>query len=307
MKAAATLLLALLAVVSSELYTATPHGWVLSHCVHNVPSGTHLEKMPTREILATYPDGSQHVLPLCKSAEGLPTFHTKKSAMPGGPEVYDGWLAYTEYDVFSPTTNTTFDQFTGYMSTPDTPARAPQVLYIFPGLQNINWVPVVDPDPSVPFDIIQPVLQYPGDRGLYWSVKSWYVTLDVGTVASNEVALNVGDSIFGVMNRTTPTGDTWLINSIQVSTGKQTSITVSHSRLQYQPWAYTTIECYGCNGCSTYPTQPEHFTKLAIYQGKNLMTPVWAVNPQPSKNMQCAEKPVVMDPATIDMDFQPTA
>jgi len=30
------------------------------------------------------------------------------------------------------------------------------------GLQNINWIPKVTPLPSVDFDIIQPVLQYPG-------------------------------------------------------------------------------------------------------------------------------------------------
>ena len=36
-----------------------------------------------------------------------------------------------------------------------------------------SWIPKVDPHPSQAFDIIQPVLQYPGDNGDYWSVKSW--------------------------------------------------------------------------------------------------------------------------------------
>ena len=42
------------------------------------------------------------------------------------------------------------------------PAALPQVLYLFPGLQDVDWVPVVDPEPPAgQFDIIQPVLEYP--------------------------------------------------------------------------------------------------------------------------------------------------
>jgi len=48
------------------------------------------------------------------------------------------------------------------------------------------------------------VLQYPGDDGNYWSVKSWYVTLDVGTVESQEVPLAVGDFVFGNMTQVGP-------------------------------------------------------------------------------------------------------
>jgi len=291
----------LVAIVTAELYTPTPAGWWLSQCVHEVPSGTHLTKLETRELLATYPDGTEVVLPLCKSTNGEPVFHTNPSAIPGSPAMYDGWTEYTEFNVSVDSTST-FDSFLGNFSVPDKPASPPQVLYIFTGLQNINWIPVVDPDPSGPFDIIQPVLQYPGDKGLYWSVKSWYVTLDVGTVHSAELQVNTGDIIYGVMQRQGST--TWFINSIQVSTSKGTSITVDHSRLQYQPWGYCTIECYGCSGCSTYPTQPDHFTNLKLYQGSTMVNAFWQINPQPTINKQCNELPVVYNPQTIDFNFQ---
>jgi hypothetical protein len=75
---------------------------------------------------------------------------------------YDGWLAYTTYEA-----PTDIDSFLGYFSVPDEPQNDPEVLYLFTGLQNVNWIPLVDPEPSV-FDIIQPVLQYPGDDGDYW-------------------------------------------------------------------------------------------------------------------------------------------
>jgi hypothetical protein len=47
------------------------------------------------------------------------------------------------------------------------------------GVQNIDWIPKTDPEPTGPFDIVQPVLQSPADSGDDWSIKSWLVTLDV--------------------------------------------------------------------------------------------------------------------------------
>jgi len=295
------LLVLLLGFASAELYTATPAGWVYSDCVHGVPSGTVLDELPTGELLAKHPNGDEVVIPLCKPANGLPVLHRNRAAVPGAPEIYDGWTAYTEFNISNNPTNT-FDKMLGNMSVPNAPVTAPQQLYLFPGLQNINWVPVVDSPPTTAFDIIQPVLQYPGDSGFYWSVKSWYVTLTIGTVYSAELRVSTGDIVYGLMQR--QSGNTWLIECKDWQSGKSTNLTTTQNTLQYQPWAYTTVECYGCNGCKTYPTQPELFTGLKLYQGSTLVTPVWQINPQPSKDMQCNEHPVVVDAADITMDFQ---
>jgi len=297
------LLLALFLVAGEAfLYKPTPGGWVLAHCDYEVPSGAHLKKQTGGGLLVTNPDGFQWTIPVCDTQNGtLPVFKRNvPNANPDSPIplVYDGWTAYVEFDIPSPG----FDTFTGKMNVADKPAKTPQVLYIFPGLQNINWIPVVDPDPTVPFDIIQPVIQYPGDRGTYWSVKSWYVTLDTGTVHSNEIQLDVGDVVFGNMTRTGNTS--WYIGSTQTSTGKKTEINVDHDRLQTQPWAYNTIECYGCNGCSTYPLQPELFTELVLTQAGKQITPKWNVNPKPSQMMQCKEMPVVVSASEVDVHFQ---
>jgi hypothetical protein len=141
-------------------------------------------------------------------------------------------------NVTSPSMTTGFEAFTSVFSTPTLPTSDPDVLYLFPGLQNIDWIPLVDPIPSGAFDIIQPVLQYPGDNGNYWSVKSWWVTLDVGAMASNEVQLEVGDNIFG--NMTKIGTEAWFINSVNMRTNQQTSIKASGigARLKSQPWAY---------------------------------------------------------------------
>lgn len=138
----------LLLVVSAHgaPLTTTPFGDLPAECVHSVPSGTHLERQLDGRVLAMHPTFTQpRVLPRCKRAP--------VRAARGFPSDYNGWLAYTAYQTQAPLA--TFDAFLGNFSVPNEPARKPRVLYIFTGLQNINWVPKVDPNPSGPFDIIQ--------------------------------------------------------------------------------------------------------------------------------------------------------
>jgi len=85
------------------------------------------------------------------------------------------------------------------------------------------------------------------------SVKSWWVTLDVGALYSNEIVVQPGDAIFGNMTRLSG-GSAWFIDSVVQSTGKHTSIKATanqmgNNRLANQPWAYVTLECYGESRC----------------------------------------------------------
>jgi hypothetical protein len=198
---------------------------------------------------------------------------------------YNGWLSYTAAKVQG-----TFDAFNGSFSVPDEPEWSPEQLYIFTGLQNVNWIPKVDPDPEGVFDIIQPVLQYPGDWGLYWSVKSWYVTLDSSALVSPEVRTAPGDTVLGLMYRTDDTSG-WAVSS--VVNGKATTIKPDTPRLTSQPWAYTTVECYGCDdtagkgNCATLPTKPCDFTGMALTSGGKSVEVDWAANPQPSHDVKC--------------------
>lgn len=168
--------------------------------------------------------------------------------------------------------------------------------------QNIDWIPKVDPEPSQPFDIIQPVLQYPGDFGNYWSVKSWYVTLNSGATASNEVQVQPGDTIFGNMTRVGP--QSWFIGSTSVATGKSTTTTATHPRLASQPWSYTTLECYGCQDCSTYPQKPSKFTKMSITQGGSDVDIEWKANPKPAQDRKCHESIDIISGQEVTIGFQ---
>ena len=250
-------------------YSPVPRvGMMRSDCVRSIPTGTHVEELAST-IRLTYPNGTQFEYPHCE-----PTLDG--AAMLGGlPADYDGWEQYTAYKTEDPKS---FDVFTGYFSVPDVPAAVPQVLYLFTGLQNIDWIPKVDPEPSADFDIIQPVLQYPaGDGQSGWAVRSWYVTLKAGALASDPIAAQPGDVIFGNMTRTGP--ESWAVVSTSSQTGATTTQSATNKRLVQQPWAYTTLECYGCNGCSTYPEKACEFTKMALSGGGKVVTPTWQVNP----------------------------
>lgn len=296
-------------------YQHTPVGDVLAHCQHKVPSGSRLQKLADGSLLVQAPNQADYIIPKCDTKNGTypvikrnkySSFSSSSSSLTTNQvkvgDDYDGWEGYTAFYYADG-----FDSFLGDFSVPDAPPESPDVLYLFTGLQNIDWIPKVDPDPAGPFDIIQPVLQYPGDEGLYWSVKSWYVTLDVGTVNSDEVQVNVGDYIFGNMTRTGP--QTWYIGSVVGSSGANTYISVTHERLASQPWAYNTLECYGCESCQTYPQHaPCNFTKLELYSGSKLIQPTWKVNPKPSHDMKCHEKPVVLSPDAVSIYFnKPTS
>lgn len=100
---------------------------------------------------------------------------------------------------------------------PDEPADDPTALFIFTGLQDDDWIPLLS-QPPANFDIIQPVLQYPAQSGQGWSARSWFVTLDIGAVASDEIAFRQGDVVFGNMTKTGPSQ--YFIDSVNTRTGR---------------------------------------------------------------------------------------
>jgi len=248
-------------------------------CIHEIPSGARIED--SKEATKVIFNNVVTVLPPCE----VPLT---------APQAYDGWLEYTSFNY-----SKGIDSFLGYFTVPQKPQSTPQVLYIFTGLQNVDWIPVVDPEPAV-FDIIQPVLQYPGDRGNYWSIKSWYVTLKAGVVVSKEIEVQVGDNIFGNMTRTGPTS--WYIGGTSEQNKQTTEITVDKAPLRLQPWAYNTIEGYGVNGCSYEPTGSCHFSKLQLFSQGQQVTPTWTTHISP--NPKCHEKPTVESADAVSFSFQ---
>jgi len=263
-------------------WVKTPVGLVHRDCIHRVPSGTHIDDTEERTLITDGETGEVRTLTPC----GKSIRQIKRQ--------YDGWLAYVTSQA-----DNDYDTFLGLFSVPDAPQDTPEVLYLFTGLQNVDWIPLIDPPPDN-FDIIQPVLQYPGDNGNYWSVKSWYVTLTNDVLTSDEIQVNTGDEIFGNMTKTAT--NTFYIGGTDNQSGQNTYLSVTRDLLATQPWAYCTAECYGCGGCSYEPTNAIEFTKLQLFLDGKQLTPKWV--PSVSPNPMCNEKATVNDATSVTITFQ---
>ncbi|KNC46009.1 uncharacterized protein AMSG_00127 [Thecamonas trahens ATCC 50062] len=302
--------------VNGELYAPTPQGYMLARCIREVASGTHVTEDGRGRMVLTAKDGSVEVME-CNTDGGRIPMLLSKSQMAAaragnkrdsdGFGGYDGWQAFTSYEY-----EAGLDVFVGDISTPNgKPKREPEVLFIFTGLQNVNWIPKVDPEPRV-FDIIQPVLQYPAtavlggsdddpvEFGSSWGVRSWYVTIHSGAVYSKVALLDEGDVVFGNMTRTG--SEAFYVGSTNKANGETVAITVSHPRLATQPWAYNTLETYGAPSCEYLPDAPSLFTNLVLAKGSTKVTASWANHVSPSQT--CAgSKCVIVDPATVTIDM----
>eukprot|EP00048_Salpingoeca_helianthica_P014949 m.224364 g.224364 ORF g.224364 m.224364 type:complete len:318 (-) comp16454_c0_seq1:115-1068(-) len=288
------------AAILDQHYSLTPAGYVLKHCIRKYPSGTTLQTVNGEQV-AIHPGGEVVKVPKCErplvGETALPV--VVRNTLP--PD-YDGWLAYTAFNK-----SQGFDAFLGNFSVPHIPPRVAHILYLFTGLQNLDWIPLVDPESQgAGFDIIQPVLQYPGDEGHYWSVKSWYVTIDSGASASDELRVQPGDTIFGNMTRVGPT--TWFVGSTSVSSGKTTSLNANHPRLRTQPWAYNVLEAYGVSGCQNYPDNTVLFSGLQLkLTGGAVLPPTqvqWRLNPKPNPHPRCHERITVQSGSNMVVSFQ---
>jgi hypothetical protein len=153
-----------------SLYTYTPAGLMHKACVH---SGLASMERTQAGLTVTNAAGVSRAVK-CDTG-GLPLFLEEArapaaaaaAAAPAGalrgqgralqlPPDYDGWLQYAAWD---DTAGTGPDAFLGSFSVPAVPIETPDVLYYFTALQNVDWIPKVDPMPQGAFDIIQPVLQ----------------------------------------------------------------------------------------------------------------------------------------------------
>jgi hypothetical protein len=282
--------------VLHKYYRQTPIGYVLKECVHDVPNGAKVV-VKSESFQVTNWNGETVEFAKCVGKHSKLPIILQQSSGDKFPSDYNGWLAYAAFN-----SSRGFSAFLGNFSVPDRPEEVPDVLYLFTGLQNKDWVPLVDPEKDgAGFDIIQPVLQYPCGQ-LEWCVRSWYVTLDGGVMVSDPLIAQPGDTIYG--NMTKIGKDEWFVGSTVLSSHKTTFIRVSHERLSEQLWAYTTLEGYGVKGCTYYPDNTCGFTDLKLYSPDGYVEkPLWHVNPKPNPELECHERVRVNSPSSITISF----
>eukprot|EP01100_Stratorugosa_tubuloviscum_P013622 TRINITY_DN692_c1_g1_i1.p1 TRINITY_DN692_c1_g1~~TRINITY_DN692_c1_g1_i1.p1 ORF type:complete len:343 (+),score=167.65 TRINITY_DN692_c1_g1_i1:57-1031(+) len=264
-------------VLEEAGWLRTPIGLAHPSCVHILESGTQIfDEEGTTKIQVG--SGEKIELPKCDfpvvfPADGRPT--PQAGFAPG-------WQVWTT----ARSTSNSFDGFYGLFTVPNEPKTyVGQTLFMFTGLQNEDWVPGPNSPPAPSdFEIIQPVLQYgpsAGGGGKYWSLASWYVTVNAGFLVSRLIKVYDGDTINGTMQRLSD--EVYLINSTNTRTNQNTTLIANKSRLKTNPWAYCTLEVYGdVNNCDTYPSNPQFFTNLELYEGNVKITPSWQVHTTPS-------------------------
>jgi hypothetical protein len=275
----------------------TPGGLLPPECVHSLPHNSRISRCPHTGNVLVHDENHNLIRQIPRCSVPTPRLSSFSLDDPF-PSDYRGWLSYLAYNVSSH-----FDTFLSDFSVPDTPQTIPTMLYLFPGLQNFDWVPLVDPfSNSTGFDIIQPVLQFPADEGVEWSVKSWYVTTDSGALYSPEIVLQPGDTIFGNMTRLNETG--WFVGSTSQQLQQTTAITVNYPRLWPQRWSYLTLECYGCSSCTDYPVKPIHFSQISLTAAGAPSHATWKNTPKKPKFHFCNERSQVNNDGTVDILFQ---
>jgi len=257
---------ALVAVAAAAVLT--PAGWMHPSCVHRAPHGarvTHQERGGFHIEHESLEGGSAVVPPCNASAEGPPRATIHSAGNGARHSFHGGWQVYAKQQPSRDVTS-----FLGSWNVPDEPKTyTGQTVFLFTGMQNIDWVPP-DAGPSSKFDIIQPVLQYgpsAAGGGRYWSISSWYVPLHDGwfaeAVYSDILKVKKGDSIFGNMTRT---GDQeFFISTASAHLGNATSMKINKPLLQLQPWMYVTLESYADYDnltCDMWPSTPATFTNL---------------------------------------------
>jgi len=291
-------------IIQVPKFVRTPGGaWAWSECVHEVPDGSHIFDDSDPGTKVVLPDGTIRMIPECTvkyNGEHHASHNATKSSV--SPDGWQVWSSFKNPD------NSSFTSFVGNFNVPAAPTKWAAldnaILYMFTGLQNVDWIPAPPRPPAPPgFDIIQPVLQYGGGSagggGKYWAVASWYVTLDDSFVLSSLKKVETGDSIFGNMTQTAK--DTWFIGSKVASSGVTTNLVVTKPRLVTQPWAYCTLEVYDVSSCEWFPTNsPLKFTDMALASTKGAVTAKWVTH---EGDNPCKATITVNSPEAVTIDF----
>ncbi|KAH3757762.1 hypothetical protein Pelo_10439 [Pelomyxa schiedti] len=265
----------------------TPLGYAHSSCVHKVPSGSSAVRVG-RKFVVTTPAGKTFETEECQYTPLMPTVAA------------DGWQIWTT----STSTSSSYETMVGMFTVPDAPVTYDrQTLFLFPGLQNLDWVPGPDSKPApLEFEIIQPVLQYgpsSGGGGKYWALASWYVTVWAGYLVTDLITVQPKENIWGVMERIQD--NKWIINGTVMSTGKTAMLTVDKTDLATNPYAYVTFEAYsGTSSCSELPTAPQVYTQLALTEGQP------PVQVEPSWVVHATSQPVCNEYASVESNTQVT-
>jgi hypothetical protein len=255
-------------------FVVTPFGYFHPSCVASLSKGERI--LPDRRI--AHADGSVEEEPrICNSAHYLPdgtrvaagAENQSARVAASQPEV-DGWLENANVAAGSPTSS--FGALIAWWQVPPQPrADDGQVLFFFPGLEDINQTQ----------SILQPVLAWSNGQ---WSIASWNCCLSGIVVVSPAVNVSPGDLIYGSITNTCGKGtlmcSTWNVLSVDVSTGRSTTLSDTPSDGQVFNWAFGgVLEPYFVNNCDDFPRDGRiRFENITLFDQnlQRVRDPAWS-------------------------------
>jgi hypothetical protein len=225
-----------------EEYVITPFGYFHPSCLQRLAKGERL--LADGRVL--HANGSANAkAAVCSYPHYLRSGMAARSAKSSAPGAINGWVESASITTGS--ASKSYGALLARWTVPPQPyADDGQVLYFFPGLEDIN-----DPQTS----ILQPVLGwYQGQ----WSIASWNCCLNGIVTSSPGVSVKAGDRIYGSVTSSCSPGTVscpaWNVLSVDLSTGESTTLGNTPSQGQIFNWAFGgVLEAYYIARCDDYP------------------------------------------------------
>lgn len=282
-------------------YVITPAGYFHPSCVQSLSKGERL----LADGRLQHADGSVENAPAVCSyprylANGMPVSSGETKAGPGAgmrkPEI-SGWVE--DANVTTGSTGKAYGgMFAVWQVPPGPPKNDGQVLYYFPGFEDIN-----DANTS----ILQPVLGwYEGQ----WTIASWNCCLN--GIVTNSPAVNVapGDLIYGSVTSNCASGTlsckTWNVLTLDLLSGESTTLGNTPSDGQRFNWAFGgVLEAYYIGACDDYPSnrQTTFYAVTVFDENRHVVKdPKWETGIDSTDTPQChyAVKPA---PNEVSLDY----
>lgn len=265
-------------------YVITPFGFFHPSCVQSLAKGERL--MPDGRVqhangnveeaaaVCSYPHYTHGGTPVGAASNAVPLEEST-------PSPINGWVENA--NIATGSAGKTYGALIATWTVPSQPlADQGQVLYYFPGLEDINNTE----------SILQPVLGWYGGQ---WTIASWNCCLNGIATSSPAVTVKTGDEIYGSVTSTCSPGaltcPTWNVLTLDMATGKSTALNNTPSDGQAFNWAFGgVLEAYYTKTCGDYPQDGRvSFENTVLFdQGLNpVVRPEWSTTTDSTDSPQC--------------------
>jgi hypothetical protein len=262
-------------------FLITPFGYFHPSCVVHLAPGDEL--LPDQSVIR-HRNGGTDNMPACAyphyRGDGERVYGDERGIK--DPNISHSWIVSE-----SVTTSSSYGFLSAQWNVPPPPAsNNGQVLYYFPGLEDINDV----------VTILQPVLGWNSDYASAWGIASWNCCVKGTSYEATPQPVKPGDTILGYLHNTCSAGiricASWDVVTWDLHSGNYSELLNTSNFRQTFNWAFGgVLEVYHVHQCSDYPNNPNgltggtytmSFNAITLYENHNgnlvPVIPSWTFN-----------------------------